>query len=181
MELAQHGRLRIALNLAVTASAILLVGGYAFVARDFGFGGAAVLVLTVLLALPLAVAVRLRWRWPAVRRRELVFLAVLLCAAAGGGSFVVRAWYADGLDRDHAEDMRWAEFERRFRRDPAFREVQVHKSERKNVHWASGTVETEADLARLHSLAAECGIEGRRLDGPFVQSVSLTVRGQPGG
>jgi hypothetical protein len=76
--------------------------------------------------------------------------------------------------------VRWAEFERRLRLDPAFRDVQVHKSERKNIHWASGTVDSETDLTRLRSLAAECGIEGR-LDGPYMHSVSLTVRGQSGG
>lgn len=162
--------------MAVFASVVLLVGGFAFVSQGFGFSSAA--TLSLLHALPLIVAVRLRRRWPGVRGRELAFLGVLFSVAAGGSAYVVRAWYADGLDRDHAEDVRWAEFERRFRRDPAFRDVQVHKSERKNVHWASGAVNSEADLARLQSLAAECGIEGRRLDGPFVHSVSLTVRGR---
>src|SRR5437867_2998970 len=118
MEVAQNRTQRVALNVAVLASAVLLVGGFAFVSWDFGFRGAA--VLSLVLALPLVVAVRLRRRWPAVRGRELVFLATLFCAVSGGGIFVVRAWYDDGLDRDHAEDVRWAEFERRLRRDAAF-------------------------------------------------------------
>ena len=179
MEVTQSKMQRVALSAAVLASAVLLVGGFAFIYRDFGLRGAA--VLSIFPALPLVVAVGLRRRWPAVRGREFAFLAILFCVASGGSIFVVRAWYADDLDRDHAEDVRWAEFERRLRRDPAFRDVQIHKSERKNVHWASGAVDSEADLARLQSLAAECGIEGRRLDGPFLHSVSLTVRGQPGG
>ncbi len=105
------------------------------VSRDFGFISAA--VLSLLLALPLVVAARLRGRWPAVRGRELLFLAILFCVATGGGAFVVRAWYADALDRDHAEDMRWAEFERRLRRDPAFRHGEVHESKRKNIHMTA--------------------------------------------
>jgi hypothetical protein len=92
----------------------------------------------------------------------------------------VETWYGDGLDRHYAEDVAWAEFQRRIRSDPAFSDVQVHKSARKNVHWASGTVDSEADLARLHSLAAECGIESRRLDGPFAHSISLFVRSRSG-
>ena len=179
MEAAPHRTQRITLSVAVLASTVLLVGGFAFVSQNFGFRFAA--FLSMILALPLLAAVRLRLRWPAVRSRELVFLAALLCVASGGGAYVVRAWYAHGLDRDHAEDMRWAEFERRFHQNPAFHDVQVHKSERKNIHWASGLVDSEADLTRLEALAAECGIEGRRLDGPFVHSVSLTVRERSGG
>jgi len=169
---------RVALNVAVLASAALLVGGFAVVCRDFGFQSAA--VISLLLGLPLLAAVRVRRQWPAVRGREVAFLAVLLSVAAGGGAFVARAWYADGLDRDHAQDVKWAEFERRVGRDPAFRSVEIHKSERKNIHWASGTVGSAADLARLRYVAAECGIEGR-IDGPYAYSVSLTVRGQPSG
>jgi hypothetical protein len=169
---------RRALGVAVFASLALLVGGFAFVAQEFGVRSAA--TLSLLLALPLVIAVHLCRRWPAGRSRELAYLAILFGVASVGGTFVVRVWYADGLDGDHAKDVQWTAFERRLRRDPAFRDVQVHKSERKNIHWASGTVESQADLARLRSLAAECGIDGP-LDGPYAQSVSLTVRRQLGG
>jgi hypothetical protein len=89
--------------------------------------------------------------------------------------------YVEGLDRYHANDVSWAEFKRRLRRDPAFQDIQVHKSERKGIYWASRAVDSETDLARLHSLAVECGIDRPRLDGPFVDSVSLSVRGRSGG
>lgn len=163
------------LGVAVLASLALLVGGFAFVSREFGSRNAA--ALTPLLALPLAIAARL-CRRPAVFGRGLVFFAVLFCGASTGVVLVVRAWYADALDRDHAEDVKWDAFERRVRTDPAFRDVQVNKSERKSIHWASGTVASESDLSRLRSLAAECGIEGR-LDGPYAHSVSLTARARP--
>ncbi|MGL5094010.1 MAG: hypothetical protein ACRDD1_00375, partial [Planctomycetia bacterium] len=127
----KHRTLQVVLNAAVLASVALLVGGFAFVSRDFGHG-IPVVVLSLVLALPLAFAVRLRLRWPAVRGREFVFFAVLFCVAAGTSWFAVQAWYTAGLDRYHAEDMKWAKFDRRLRRDPAFREVEIEKSVRKN-------------------------------------------------
>src|SRR4029077_12402566 len=104
---AQNTAQRRLIGVAVFASLALLVGGFAFITQEFGPRSAA--VLSLLLALPLVAAVRLLRR-PVVRGRELLYLAVLFGVAAGGGAFVVRAWYADGLDRDHAEDVRWAEF-----------------------------------------------------------------------
>lgn len=175
MEAVPNTAQRAALSMSVFASAILLVVGGAFVSREFGFRGAA--MLSLLPVLPLVVAVRLRRRWPAVPGRELTFLLILFCAAAGGSAFVVRAWYAAGLDRRHADDVRWTEFERRMRRDSAFQDIQVHKPERKNIHWASGAVDSEADLAGLHSLAAECGIERKRLDKTYVNGLRQSVRG----
>ena len=164
---------------ATTIRCSLLVGlgccvaGFLAVSRPFGVGAA--LVVFLLLAPALFVAVRLRRRWPNVRPRELVYLAVLVCIGSGGIVFVVRDWYDKGLQHRHAEDLQWAEFERLLRRDPAFRNVKINLTDRKHIYWASGTIETEADLDRLRSLAAECGIEGR-IDGPFVHSVSLKAR-----
>lgn len=157
MESAQHETRRVALDTATVISAVLLVGGFAFVSGEFGIPGAT--VLSLLLAWPLVVAIRLHRRWPAVHGRELVFLVILLCASAGGGFRVVRAWYASGRDRHHAADVRWGAFERRLRGQPAFRNVQVEKSKRKNIHWAGGVVDSEEDLTRLKQLAAEYGID----------------------
>src|SRR4051794_14030794 len=92
------------------------VVGVTVVSQVFGIRSAA--VLSLLLAPALVVAVRLCRRWPAVHGRELVFLAVLFCVASGGIVFLVRGWYANGMDREHAEDVKWAEFEGLLRRDP---------------------------------------------------------------
>jgi len=178
METVQNRKQGVALCVAILVSAIFFVGWFGFLYRNFGFHPAS--VLSLICALPLAAAVRLCSRWPAVRGRELAFLAILFCAVGGGSIFVVRAWYTDGLYERYAEDLRWAEFERRLRRDPSFCDVQVHLSELKNIHWASGEFDSDADLARLYSLATDCGIKKRRLDRPFVHSVTLTVRRQPG-
>jgi hypothetical protein len=144
-----------------------------FVSRVFGLSNA--LAVSLLLIPPLVIAVRLRRRWPAVRGRELAFLAILLCVSSAGTVFVVWDWYATGMDRYHAEDVKWTEFEQLIRRDAALRDVRVNLTRRKHIYWASGTVASEADLDRLKSLASQCGIGGQ-LDGPFAHSVSLTVR-----
>lgn len=164
------------------ARAILLclaffAAGFVFIFHEFGLSAA--LTLSLILAPSLVVAVRLRRRWPAVRGRELAFFALSLAISCGGVAYVVRDWYEAGMDRYHAEDVRWAEFERRIGRDPAFRDVRINMTDRKNIYWASGTVASESELDRLKSLASRCGIE-RRLDGPFAHSVSLTV-GPPNG
>lgn len=173
MKIAENKALPIAIRLALIAYAILLVCGFIFLSRHFGY--LSPIFALFILALPLAVAVRLCRRWPAIRLRELALLACLFLAAAGAGVFMVQSWYAAGFDRDHAEDMRWAEFERRMRLDPAFRDVTVHESVRKNVHWVSGVLDSESDLARLKAMAIECGIE-QGLEGPFQENKSLSVR-----
>jgi hypothetical protein len=147
--------------------------GFVFVSRVFGLSNA--LGVSLLLVPPLVTAVRLCLRWPAVRGRELAFLAILLCVASGGTVLVVWDWYAGSMDRYHAEDVKWSEFERLIRRDPALRDVRVNLTGRKHIYGASGTVASEADLNGLKSLASRCGI-GRQLDGPFAHSVSLTDR-----
>ena len=53
------------------------VAGFVFVSRVFGLSNA--LALSLLFIPPLIVTVRLCLKWPAVRGRELAFLAILLC------------------------------------------------------------------------------------------------------
>lgn len=170
---ANNRAMRKAIGVAILVALAVLVVGFAFVSQEFGYYGAA--VYSLILVPPLVVAIRLYRKWPSASVRELVFLAVTFFFAIGGAAFILNAWYADGLDRDHAEDVKWDQFEKRVRKDPRFQNVQIHKSERKNVYWVTGTVESQADLERLRSLAAECEIDRQRLDGPYVHSISLTV------
>lgn len=163
------------LGVWVLVCLIPLAGTFAFVSHEFGTGSAA--FLSLIIALPTVIAVRFCRRWFSVTKFDLVFLALLFCVATGSIIFVVRAWYDNGLHRAHAEDVKWNKFENQLRRDPAFRGITVHKTIRYDIHWASGSVNSEADLARVRMLAAECGIQGR-LDGPFAYSVSLTVEPQ---
>jgi hypothetical protein len=149
--------------------------GFAFVARVFGLEGA--MVLSLIPALPLVVAVRMRCRWDTVKNKEFAFLAVLLIVAIGGVIGVVRNWYETGMDHRHAEDVKYAEFGRELLRDPSFRDLKINAG-LKNVHWVSGTVASEADLARLYSLAARHGIADRRLDGPYQYRVTIKIAGQ---
>ena len=169
---------RVAFMAATVAFVGFFAGGFALVARDFGLGSAAILLLV--LAWPLIVAVRLSRRWSAVRDKELAFLAILFCIAGGASTFLVGTWYDSGLHRRHAEDLSWAEFEVRLRDVPAFRDVRVHKSEGKHIHWVGGVLDSDADLEHLNVLASECGIIGRHRDDRFVPSDSLTVRERRG-
>lgn len=162
-------------SIAILAYFLASAVGFLYVARVFGLGGA--MLLSLIPALPLVVAVRLRRRRPAVRRTELILLLALSVVASGGGIFVVRDWFDKGLDSRRDEDLRWAEFGSALRRDPAFKNVDIKKSLRKDIYWVSGTVATEADLNRLQSLATRFGISRPSLDGPYQSSVSLIVKG----
>lgn len=173
--------LRLATKRTLIALAVLiclapLVFGFVIVASDFGPRAASVLFFLFLLP-SLVVAVRLHRRWPAVQGREVVYLAVLSCVALGAVVFVVRDWYDKGLQYYHAEDVRWSEFGRLMRRDPAFRNVQIRLTHRKHIYYVEGSVASQADLDRLQSLAIDCGIDRKRLDGPYIHSVSIQVWG----
>jgi hypothetical protein len=163
---------RTLIALAVLVCVAPSVVGFVFVASDFGLRAASGLFLLFLLP-PLVIAIRLRWRWPTVRGREVAYLAVLFCVAVGAMVFVVRGWYDTGMDQRHAEDVRWAEFGRLMRRDPAFRNVEITLTHRKHIYYVEGTVASQADLDRLKSLALSCGIKRERLDGPYTNSVSI--------
>ena len=161
------------ITLGVGAIAALAVGaGFAWFSRDFGPSNAA--ILSLFFVPPLLVAVRLRRRWPNVLRRELGFLAIVLCASLAAIGIVAQSWYASGMDRMHAEDVRWARFETLLRKDPKFRHVAINLLSRRQTYWASGTVASQADLDRLKSLATRCGL-GWPLDGPFEGRVTLTI------
>lgn len=163
---------------AVMLTCLVFVAGFTFASHVFGLGAAA--ALSLLLIPAVVVGVRLGRRWSAVRGRELVFLAILFCVGAGGIICVVRDWYANGMDQYHAEDVKWGKFEQLIRHDPTFPNVRINVTDRKQIYWVSGTVDSESELTRLRSLASQCGIE-RRLDGPFAHSVSLTIRVSPDG
>jgi hypothetical protein len=164
----------IMIGLPVLVCVAGFVAGFACVSTVFGVSSA--VVLSLLFAPTLAVSMRLFFRWPDVRGRELLFLAVLFSVTVGGAVFVVCDWYSTGMDRLHTEDLKWASFERLLRLDPAFQDVKVNLTDAKHIYWASGTVASDAELDRLKFLASHCGIEGGRIDGPYQDSVSLTVR-----
>lgn len=158
---------------AVLLGLVLFVVGFVSVSSAFGPRAAAGLSLFLLPAL--VVAVRLHRRWPAVRGREIAYSAVLFIAGMGAIVFVVHDWYDNGMDYRHAEDVQWSEFDRLMREDPAFQNVHITLTNRKHIYYVEGTVPSEADLDRLKSLALSCGIKREPLDGPFTNSISLTV------
>jgi hypothetical protein len=76
---------------------------------------------------------------------------------------------------DSAEDLCWVNFKQQLFKDPDFWGVRVRYF--RHVYWVEGSLKSEADLERLIALARQCGIEERRLDGPYVHSVSITIPG----
>ena len=162
-------------SLAFLVYLIVWAAGFGFASREFGLGAAT--VLSSIPALPLIVGLRMRRRWHSVQSKELVLLALLLVVAIGSSLVVVRNWYETGMDRYHSEDVKFVEFGRALRKDPAFQDIRICFTKTKHIYWVSGTVKSESDLSRLRFLAARYGITGR-LDGPFEDSISITIRQQ---
>lgn len=131
---------------------------FVFASRTFGGHGSA---LALIALAPLVVGVRLRYRWPLVRPRELVFLLVLVVVVSGSTPLVVSRCYDLCLDLQHAEAVKWAEFQNRVRQDPAFRDIVLYQPHPplKGGYWMDGTVASKADRDRLRALAIQCGVE----------------------
>jgi hypothetical protein len=129
-----------------------------FLVVSYVFGSGLALWLCVILAFPLIVGVRLRLRWPAVRGRELVLAIFLAAFAILGVGYLVTEWHRTGLDRDHAQDVAYANLDRALQNDPAFRDVQIRFTRGKHIYWISGSVDSQEDFDRLKILVAEFGI-----------------------
>jgi hypothetical protein len=138
------------LTLVVAAYLLVWGAGFIFVSQEFGIVSA--IKLSLIPVLPLVVALRMCSRWPTVRGREFAFLLALVIIVSGAAVGVLWNWYDTGMDRFHAEDLEYAEFVRTLRKDPAFHNVKPFVSP-KHLFWLRGTVASDADLARLRSLA----------------------------
>jgi len=71
----------------------------------------------------------------------------------------------------------WDRIEKEFRKDSKFQNIKIVSTERKKIYFVSGTLEFETDLYRLIALANECGINRGHLDGPYEDSISITIPG----
>ena len=81
----------------------------------------------------------------------------------------------DRAPNDSEEDLCWSNFKYELTKDPSFRGITIRYF--RSVYWVEGSLKSEADLERLIALAHACGINDRRLDGPYVHSVSITIPG----
>ena len=157
---------------ALLAYLVACVGQMIFVSKLFG---ALAFWSSLILAFPLFIGARMHLRWASVRRRELLWLAVLSVFAVTGVVYLVQGWYRSGFDYHHAEDMKYSKLREAMKKDAAFRDLEVELMESKHFYWISGTVESEADLDRLNRLAEECGIT-TPLRGPVVNSRNIFVK-----
>jgi hypothetical protein len=139
--------------LAVFLYLMFLLGAAALVRAQFG--RAYMIGVSLILAFPLAVAFDLIRRGAEAQRRELLYLLALTIAA--GGSALAVTWNAHrmGVDREHAKHEEYACFLRNVRENRAFDAVDLYVTP-KDIFWMRGSVATDADLARLESLAARC-------------------------
>jgi hypothetical protein len=127
-------------------------------ASTFGIGFA--VGLSLVLVIPFLVALRLWFRWSIVQKRELVYLSLLVFACGASSLFLFARWRDTGFDSAHAEDIQFDSLIWAASNDPAFRGVRFkHIPFKSNcsMYNISGTVSSEADLARLWSLADEYG------------------------
>ncbi len=84
--------------------------------------------------------------------REFGFLLLLTVLVSGGGVFVISNWYDTGMDRMHAEDMRFDELARAARAEVEFRNIEFSTTNYKGRYVIRGTVASQADLERFLAL-----------------------------
>ena len=83
-----------------------------------------------------------------------MFLFTLLTIALVAVGGIVWNWYDTGMDREHTEDVDYAEFGRLLHSDHAFQNIELLVS-RKHIFLMRGSVATNADRDRLRLLAAQ--------------------------
>lgn len=135
-----------------------------------------VLFPSLIAGLPIIAAVQLYRRWNSVRVSDCVSLVLLLMLSTAGTGLVVRHWFRSGYHLPPSEeDQNWDKFGRELRKDRRFRNITHHRF--RGVNWLKGSLQSEEDLEHLVELAKNCGIEDRRLDGPYQHSISITIPG----
>jgi hypothetical protein len=146
---------RRALSLGIAA--YLALWGFAFTLLSVVFGMANAVALSLVLSIPLGIALRLRFRQRPARQIEMGYLLLLLLLVFLGGAYVVSYWHDIGLDRIHSCELKFPEFTRAVRADPAFSDIHFAQIPSKGIYQISGTVASQADLKRLESLAERYG------------------------
>lgn len=154
-----------------------------FIAKVFGVHRA--MLLSLIPMIPLLAAVRMQLRWQRVNALDFVPLGLVVFVACFGVYAIVQSWYVAGYHQradgwalnqpPSQEDFDWEEFVRAFAKDPSFRGLRIKHF--RGTYWLSGSLNTESDLERLIELANKHRIKDRRLDGPYVHSISITIPG----
>jgi len=147
---------RTAFSLGIVAYAVAWTGTLVFVHRVFGMDLPAI-ILSLVLVVPLVVGAHLRCRLRTVSGREFTYLLILAILVSCGGALVIRNWYDNGMDSQHAEDMRFDEFARLARSDPAFHNIDFSLTNYKGRYVIRGTVASQADLERFLVLCDRYG------------------------
>jgi len=168
---------------AIALYAMLCIAEFVFITREFGFKNA--IALSILSLLPFLLSVSMRVRWKSVKGSDWGALALLLVAMTLATIVLVDRWYKSGwhyrpgtwtfVTPQSEEDRNWDAFLREVRKEPAFKRIKSRRF--RGVNWLEGTLESMADLDRLIALARKCGINDRRLDGPYRHSISITIPG----
>ena len=114
----------------------------------------------LLAGIPLVIGRRFYSTWKDRRKRDFMYLAAVTLMVCVSLLYLHGAWYRSCIDLTHAEDVRWAKFERALHKDPAFEKVEVDSiMSHKFGYSIRGSVPTESDLERLQGLLLEYSIE----------------------
>ena len=179
---------RIAFFMAMIVYLIGCIAEFIFLTQQFGLKPA--FVLSLISALPLAIAFYMWHRWNSIRKTSFDWLSLALVVTVAATAWTctenIKRSYNHNVHhgaqwtffrpRDPGE-VSWEKFGQELRKDPAFQNVKVVLTERKHIHYVSGTLKSESDLDRLKALAQKCGIFPRDLDGPYAHSISITIPG----
>jgi hypothetical protein len=134
--------------LAIAAYLIIWAALFIFESRPFGVGSA--IISSLLQAIPFIIALRMLIRWQTQRRREFVYLFILVIFVYGGVAYRIWDMYDKGQDRYYIEKSEFSEFYQLLHNDPAFRNVEI--TETPKEYLMTGTLSSEADLNRLKAL-----------------------------
>jgi hypothetical protein len=159
-------------NLFSTAiAAYLALWAVVFIAVFRTFGISQAVALSLLFAVPFFIAVRLRLRQSPIREVEIVYLLLVLVLVLGGAAYTAWHWHDVGLDREHAQALKFAELTRLIRDNPAFGNVELFP-EGKHGPEVRGTVASQTDYDRLKSLV-------KQYEFPFYDSDIKLVENPP--
>lgn len=139
-----------ALSAVIGAYLTLSVGVSAFVFHTFG--AAPTVGMLVILLIPFSVIVRMRLAGRPMRSQEAAYLGILLLCTIIAVGGTIRMWKNRGMDRYHAEDLRYAAFAEVLQGEPRFSNVTL-SVEGYHVLYARGTVASQADFDSVTLLA----------------------------
>jgi hypothetical protein len=154
----EHSRAKTAFSVGIGGYAAGWIGVCIFVQQAFGLDIPALLLFLVL-TIPLIVAMRMRRRWPVLSGREYAYLLSLIILVLLGCVFVIQNWYVQGIDLQHAQDLKFDELMQNAKEDPQYLHVEFSITNHKGRYIISGSVASQTDLKHLQAMCKQYGFQ----------------------